>query len=289
MSFKHTWFLAFAGLLYCNFSLAEIEVEDDSFSRINLELAAQRVISLAPNITELIYAAGGEEKLVGVVEGSDYPPEAKDIKTIGAYDKINLEEILELKPDLIIGWHKGNKKIIIKHLKDLDLKVFLLNPRQIKAIPKALIKIGKLLGTELKARQAVDEFNSRLSKIKLSNFGKIPRVFIQIWHEPLISLNRSDLYSDIITYCGGVNIFSKKDFVAPTVNPEEVIKKNPDVIILSTKPKADHPWKSYWENWPELKAVQNNNIFFIDPDLTNRASPRIIDGIKSVCIALGNT
>lgn len=271
-----------------NLAIGEIVLTDDTGTILRLEKPAEKVISLAPNITELIFAAGGKGKLIGVVEGSDYPPEALSIKTIGTFNRINLEQIITLKPDLIIAWSQATKKTVVERLQKIGLKVFLLNPTKIYHIPESLETIGKLLGVKRQAQKTANEFKSQLTKIKLSKPAYPLKVFVQIWNKPLISLNHKDLYSDIIQHCGGINIFTKARFIAPIVNLEQVIKLNPDIILLSTKEKNQSQWKKYWQSWANLKAVQNNKIFFIDPDLTHRATPRIIDGIKSICIALGN-
>jgi len=277
------------GILYCNFAVGEVEVVDDIGKALRLEFPAGRIISLAPNITELVFAAGGGGRLVGVVAGSDYPPAARTIPAIGSYNRINLEKILALQPDLIIAWHKGNKAATVRNLKNLGLKVLLLKFTELEDIPRAIAKIGKLLGNTINAGKAAAEFTTRLIASKPVKFKKRPRVFIQIWNRPLITLNHEDLYSKIVSFCGAENIFAKKNKVAPIVNLEEVIKIDPEIIILSSKEKSQHPWKVYWQRWQQLQAVRNNQIFFINPDLTNRASPRIIAGVKKVCAVVHGT
>ncbi len=263
---------------------ASIRVTDDAGNQIVMKWPAQRIVSLAPHTTELLFAAGAGEKLVGVAESSDYPVQARTLRRIGGANGIDLESIIVLKPDLVVGWQSGNRATDIARLKSLGLTVFLSEPRKIEDIASNIERLGKLSGTENMAAKSSKQFRTRLDKLanRYRTRKKI-NVFYQIWHKPLMTVNADHMISKIIADCGGVNIYSDLEIFTPTVSLEDVISRNPDVILYGDEKENINIRYGIWGKWQRVAAVKNNRIFNIPSDLLHRHTPRILEGMERVC------
>jgi len=249
---------------------------DDRGQKIVLSKPAKRVISLSPDLTEMIFTIGGEKQLVGVVSHSDYPDAAKKLPIIANFNYLNIEAIVQLHPDLVIAWQPEHFNL----LKKLGVPVYYANPKTLLDIPRTMRALGCLLGQEKNAKKASDIFLKKYSELKQKYAKNPPKtVFFQIWSYPLMTISNKSWINDALKICGGKNIFADLPGVAPIVNIEAVIAQNPDVILGTT----DHQWQQKWQSWPELTAVKNNALFSIDPDLIERASPRILLGIQGIC------
>ncbi|MCK9505291.1 MAG: cobalamin-binding protein [Porticoccaceae bacterium] len=272
----------------CTSVAAEIRLEDDLGNDVVLAAPAQRIISLAPNITEMLYFIGAGDRIVGADEYSNYPEEAKQILRVNNYQAANYELILSLKPDLVIAWHSGNGDQIVARLRQLDLPVFVIEPRKLEDIARIFHQFGALTGRTDDAGQKADYFNGELARLRRQyQQASGVRVFYQIWNEPLITLNDKHLVSDVIRLCGGINVFGDATPLVPYVNIEAVIRANPQVIIASGSSDASPQWLKMWRDWPAIDAVKNNRVHAIPPDLMQRHSMRILDGAQSLCRFLG--
>ncbi len=259
-------------------------MRDDTGKRITLNTPAKRVVSLAPHVTELLFAAGAGEALVGVVSYSDYPPEAARLPVIGSHERLNLEAILALKPDLLVAWKSGNVRTQVEQLGKLGIPVFYSEPRQLDDIASNLERLGMLTGTSTTARAAAGNFRHRLHNLAGNHADQTPvRTFYQIWHQPLMTINGEHLISQIITLCGGRNIFASLETLAPTVSREAVLRADPQVIIASGMAKHQPEWLDEWKQWPQLSATRFDQLYFIEPDLIQRQTPRILDGADIMC------
>ena len=265
-------------------ALAEIRLEDDLGETLVLEEPARRIISLAPNITEMLFFIGAGGQIIGADEYSNYPEEAKQILRVNNYAAANYELILSLKPDVVIAWHSGNGEQITGRLRQLGVPVFVIEPRKLEDIAATFARFGTLSGHPEAARQKAVEFDRRLAALRAEFSGKTPvRVFYQIWNEPLITLNGKHLVSDVIRLCGGVNVFQDAIPLVPYVNIEAVIRADPQVIIASGN-SADSPaWLDMWQNWPAIAAVKTGQVHAIPPDLMQRHSMRILEGAEMLC------
>ncbi len=265
----------------------EIVVRDDLGNTLRLTHPAQRIISLAPHSTELLFAAGAGDKIVGVAEYSDYPPAAKAIRQIGNFSSIDLERISLLKPDLIIAWQSGNPAAAIARLKELGYPLFLSEPRSLNDIPANLLRLAKLAGTEAQAQLAIDTYNKKLQQLKTRYAGKEDvSVFYEIWNQPMMTVNGQHIINEVIEFCGGRNVFAHLNVLAPTVAVEPVLAANPQVIIASSSKGEAPEWLNDWRQWTALDAVRYDNLFHVDADTINRHTPRILLGIEQVCEAL---
>jgi iron complex transport system substrate-binding protein len=271
---------------YClvvSIAQAEIQVIDDVGQKIVLQQAAKRIVSLAPHTTELLFEAGADQQIVGTVSFSDFPEQAKNIQRIGSYNKFDLEAIVALNPDLIVAWESGNTLVRIDEVKALGFPVFINEPREFKDIPKSLMKLGKLLGTEMIANKNAADFNRVLSQLKQNNKQKPPvKIFYQVWNEPLFTVNGEHLISKVIELCGGNNVFKDVSVLSPQVGLESVLQKNPDVIVAGMNKERAH-WLEEWKKWPGLNAVKYQHLYAIDADLIVRHTPRILLGTQKMC------
>ena len=270
-------------LLLISFSGAA-EIIDDEGNLVRLEKPAKRVISLAPSLTELVYAAGAGSRLIGVVEYSDYPASADSLPVVGRFDGLDIERILELKPDLIVAWQSGNPKSSITQLKNLNLKVYVAEPKNLSSIASHIEKLSVLTGTESRAQIAIQEFNSIYGELKrrYNNKSKV-KIFYQLWDRPIITVGGNELINDIIELCGGENIFGDLPQLAPKIDQESVLIRNPKVIVASGSNTERPQWLDEWKLWPQLTAVAEENLYFIIPELLQRHTPRALLGTRQMC------
>lgn len=266
---------------------AEISVVDDDGLTVRLSAPARRIVSLAPHVTEVLYAAGAGNRLVGVVEYSDYPEAAKKLPRIGGYSRLDLEAIAALKPDLVIAWKSGNAAASVEKLKGLGIPVYITQPDHIEDIARDMERYGKLAGTEAVANGEVERFRERYNRIKARYSQRPPvNVFYQIWKEPLMTVNGRQIISDALSLCGGRNVFASLPTLAPKVTVESVIAANPEVIIASGMGSSRPEWLDDWKRWTSISAVKADNLFFVPPELVQRHTPRILEGTEMLCTQL---
>ncbi len=277
----------------CTFAIAShahaaITVTDDTGATVTLAQPAQRVISLAPHVTEMLYAAGGGAKVVGAVSYSDYPPEAKQLPRVGDNKSLDLERIVALKPDLIVVWRHGNAQRQIEQLRALHIPLYFSEPHHLDDIAVSLTKLGALLGTSAAADTAARTYRDEITRLRNRYAKQSPvSVFYQVWDEPLMTLNGEHMISDVIALCGGRNVFAKLEPLVPTVSTEAVLAANPEAIVTAapgaTQPDRPLPSLDKWKAWPSMTAVTRNNLFAIDGDLINRPAPRLAQGAAQLC------
>jgi iron complex transport system substrate-binding protein len=266
------------GLL--NSAHSEITVVDDGAHTVTLTTAAQRVVSLAPHVTELLYAAGAGHTVVGVSSWSDYPPETKKLPIIADGNRLDLERIIDLKPDLVIAWKSGSNAHQIKRLKKLGLTIFESEPRSFEDIATSIERFAKLTGST-DGSHAAKSFRENHERLKQRYIGKKSiSIFYQIWPSPLMTLNDKHLVAEIFTLCGAVNVFGKLAPLTPSVSAEAVAKANPDAILMTD---SEGSGLDRWRALPTLKASQRNNLFVINGTLVNRAGPRVLEGATQLC------
>ncbi|KAB0637420.1 cobalamin-binding protein, partial [Burkholderia territorii] len=267
-------------LAHVPFAHAAVTARDDAGNTVTLPVPAQRVISLAPHATELVYAAGGGAKLVGTVTYSDYPPAAQAVPRIGDNKALDLERIAALKPDLIVVWRHGNAERQTDALRALHIPLFFSEPKHLDDVATSLRRLGTLLGTEPVADAAATSFSRDIAALRARYAARPPvTMFFQVWDRPLTTLNGTHLFNEVIALCGGRNVFAALKPLAPTVTDEAVLAANPEAIVTTsagaTRSDAPLPSLARWRAWPALTAVARSNLFAIDGDLLTRPSPRI--------------
>jgi len=263
------------------------EAYDDEGTLIRLTAPAMRIISLAPSLTEILYAAGAGSKVVGVVEFSDYPPEARSLPVVGRHDALDLETLLALQPDLVIAWRSGNPRAAINRLRELGLTIYVAEPQDLDTVASHLDRLGTLAGTGTVASAASAGFRRQLQDLRTRYARREPvRTFYQVWDRPLITAGGKELINDIINLCGGTNIFRELSRVAPKVSVESVLSRDPQIIVASGMDQERPEWLDSWRDWTDLSAVRNDKLFFIPPDLMQRHTPRALEGAQRLCVQI---
>jgi iron complex transport system substrate-binding protein len=281
-----TWGLL-ALLLLTSSATAAVSVVDDAGRTVTLAKPAQRIVSLAPHATELLFAAGAGKTVVGVVRYSDFPEAAKQVPVVGEAGALDLETLLSLKPDLIVAWQSGNPAAAIERLLKFNIPVFLSEPRHLDDIATNLERLGRLAGTQISAAAASAQFRAALQQLRADYSGKPPvTVFYQIWDRPLITLNGTHMVSAVLELCGGKNLFAALPVIAPEVSMEAVLAADPDVIIAGGSASSKDHGLGQWTRWPTLRAVRNKQLYFVEPDTIQRSTPRLLQGAKEICRAL---
>ena len=276
--------LAILILFFAHNSLAAIEVIDDNGHKLTIANAAQRIISLSPNTTEILFHIGAGEKIVGADEYSNYPQAANKIVRVNNHAAANYELILSLKPDLVIAWQSGNGEKIISRIRELNIPVFVVETASLEDIPDLYRRLGQLSGYADQANTQAEKFSQRLNQLRKSFSSKKDiRVFYQIWNEPLMTLNGDHMVTDMIELCGGVNVFSDAAALVPYVNIESVVAANPQIIISGGNNKTDLLDSGFWRKWSGISAVKNQHLYAIPSDLLQRHSDRILDGTSLMC------
>ena len=261
---------------------AAVTVKDDDGNTVTVQKPAQRVISLAPHVTELLFAAGGGSHVVGVVAYSDFPEAAKQVPQVGSNRELDLERIIALKPDLFVVWRHGSSERQIEMVRKLGVPVYHSEPHKLEDIPASLLKLGQLMGTDAVARPAAADLSRQLASLRAQYANRAPvRSFYQVWDKPLYTLNGEHIVSDALRLCGGENVFARLPVTAPVVSVEGVLQENPEAIFATAE--KNYGGVSMWKPYGSLTAVRNDNLFTIDGNLLNRSGPRMIAGAAMLC------
>jgi len=258
----------------------------DSLGReVTLSGIPKRIIPLAPSLTEILYYIGLGDYVAGVTEYSYYPPEAREKPSVGSYVDPNIEKIISLSPDLVIGTKDGNLPNSVYLLEQARIPVYVVNPRNVRDSLSTIDEIGSLCGVSDRAHQLVQNLNKRLEAVQNAvASGERPLVFIQINSSPIMTVNKDTFLHDLIRLAGGTNMTADEPNTYPRISIEEVIRKKPDIIIISTMGKEGEfeEAREEWMKWKSIPAVRNNRVYLIDSDIINRPSQRIIDGLEAM-------
>lgn len=245
---------------------------------------AQRIIALSPHIVESLFAIGAGEQIVGTVNYADFPKQALDIPRIGGHHGMQIEKILQMRPDLVISWRSGNKAEDIEKLKSLGLKVVYSEAKNIDGVADELRRFGQLTGHGKKAEQLALEYSAKLLKLRQTYQDKSAiSVFYQLWSEPLMSVNKNTWIHQLIQTCGAVNVFAENSTNYPQLSIENVVVANPEVIIMPQEKSEKPQPKVNWQQWQMIPAVKNNKFMQVDADLIHRFSQRMLIGLQDMC------
>lgn len=265
-------------------SFADIRVKDYLGRMVVLQSPATRIVALAPHIVENLYSAGAGGLIVGTVDYSDYPEDAKAIPRVGIISAYSLESIVTLRPDLVVVWHSGRGGNVLATLEKLGLTVYASDPRTLRDVPRSIRDFGLLTGNKEIAEASVRLFEERLQFLR-ERYRHAPsvRTFYQVWNDPMQTLNDRHIVSDVIRLCGGENVFGDAPSLAPRISVESVIQRNPGAIIASGLREERPAWLDDWKAWKSIDAVKLNNLFVVHPDLIQRHTMRILDGAETIC------
>ncbi len=275
--------LLLAGAAALNASAA-ITVLDDDGKPVTLQKPALRVVAMSPHATELVYAAGGADRIIAAVDYSDYPEAAKRLPRVGSNRQIDMERVAALKPDLIVVWMHGSSERQIEQIRALGIPIFHSEPKKLADIPDSLDRIGTLMGTEKVAEAAAADLRRQLAALAARYAGRPKvRMFYQVWDKPLYTLNGGHIVSDAVRLCGGENIYAAMKVTAPVVSFESVLGEDPEAIISTGERSKEDGGVSVWRPYGTMTAVRRDNLFQLDGNLLNRAGPRMVAGAAALC------
>lgn len=257
---------------------------DSDGRKVTLERPAQRIVSLAPHVTEQLFAAGAGDRIVGASEYSDYPEEAKKLPRVASSGTVNLEAVLALKPDLVVAWRLEATASALTRLESLGVPVFYNEPHSLAQIPELIESLGELAGTSATARPLARTLRTELARLhaEYGSRSTVP-VFYQISDKPLMTIGGGQFVSDAIDVCGGRNIFAGSTVMAPVVNLESVVAADPVAIITARPDPADRSWEAFWRRFPGLSAVELNNLYSVPTNEMHRHGPRAIYAARTLC------
>ena len=252
-----------------------------------LDKPPARIVSLAPHVTEILFAIGVGDMIVGADEYSDFPEQSLHIPRIGNSSRIDIERVIALKPDLVIGWSSGNAATDIARLEDFHIPVYITEIRSLENIAKQLTTLGQLVGSSRTAEGAAERFRQRMGELQKRYADKRRvSVFYQVWDRPLMTINGRHFISDAIHLCGGENLFPDLEPLAPVISKEAVVAANPQVIITGQSGEDIATLESMWGRWKTMDAVKYGNLFSMPSDLIARPAPRILEGVTLICEVL---
>ena len=243
----------------------------------------RRIVSLAPSITEIVFALEQEHRLVGVTRYSDYPPEAAKIPKVGSYVRLDIERIVALNPDLCIATKDGNPKAVIDRLASLKIPVYVVNPHNLDTILETILEIGTILNAGNRADCLTTSMYKRIQQVKarVAQVDHRPRVFFQIGISPIVSAGTETVIHELIELAGGKNL-AKGPIAYPRFSREQVLALEPEIFIITSMARQAvfDEVKAEWRRWPNIPAVRDERIFLVDSDLFDRPSPRLVDGLE---------
>lgn len=243
-----------------------------------------RIVSLSPHITELLFAAGAGDRIVGVDDASDYPAAVAGIARLGEPAALDVEALLRLKPTLVVLWNSGTPPGRKSELERLNLKLYVTDQSRLDDIGATLLEFGRLAGTDAAASAAAGRYRADLAQLR-AHYAARPRlkVFYQIWDRPLYTLSGGHMVSEVLSLCGGENIFADLTMLAPSVDREAVLARNPDVIVIAAAGAEGARQSGEWGRFGGLRAVRDHHVFTVDPTLLGRMAPRILEGARAIC------
>jgi len=268
---------------------ATLTVNDEAGREVSFPFPPKRIVSLAPNITEILYSLGLDEEIVGVSNHCNFPEKAKRKVRVGSYISLDFEKITSLNPDLIIATGAGNTREMVGRLGKLGFQTYVIFPKNFDDILQSIIHIGQVVNRDREARGIIEGMKRRSQRvIELTKNLPRPKVFVQIGEAPIVTVGKGSFADDLLRLAGGENIAGKEKEVYPRFGMEEILKRSPEVIVISSmNPKGDYQKiLQEWTRWKTIPAVKNGRIYLIDSDLLDRPSPRIIDGLEELARVL---
>jgi iron complex transport system substrate-binding protein len=264
---------------------ASKKFRDEVGREVTFPFPPKRIVSLAPNITEILFSLGLDEEIVGVSIHCNFPEKAKSKTQVGSYISIDFERIVSLKPDLIIATAVGNTRDMVERLGELGFPTYVIFPKNFDDILRSIGHLGQVVNRGKEADGIIQGMKKRSERVvELTKELHRPKVFIQIGDAPIVTVGKGSFSDDLIRLAGGENIAGKEKEVYPRFGMEEILKRSPEVIVISSmNPKGDYQ-KIFleWSRWKTIPAVKNNRIHLIDSDLIDRPSPRIIEGLEEM-------
>ncbi|NWF92491.1 MAG: cobalamin-binding protein [Syntrophaceae bacterium] len=262
-----------------------LRLTDEVGRKVILSSSPQRIISLAPNITEILFGLGLDQEVVGVSIHCNFPEKARTKVRVGSLISLDFERIVSLKPDLVIATGAGNTRDMVERLERLGLPTYVIFPKNFDDVLKSIDHLGKVVGREKQAAGIIQGMERRRQRVvELIRGIRRPKIFLQIGEIPMITVGRQSFGDDLIRLAGGENIAGEEKEMYPRLGMEEILKRSPEVIVISSmNPRGDYlRILREWSRWKMIPAVKNGRVHIIDSDLIDRPSPRMIDGLEEI-------
>jgi iron complex transport system substrate-binding protein len=270
--------------LWSTTALSGVGAVDSEGRRVSLAAPAQRIVSLAPHVTELLFAAGAGAKVVAASEYSDYPAAATRLPRVASSGAIDLERIVALRPDLVVAWRLSATTHTLERLEGLGVPIFYSEPHTLAEIAQSMEALGVLAGTEADARSAARQLRATLERLRAQYRGRpVLGVFYQIAERPLMTVNGRQFISDALAVCGARNLFAGLPILAATVSAEAVLAADPDAIIAARDDPSDDAWQAFWAGFATLRAAQLGNLITVRADEMHRHGPRALEATGRLC------
>ena len=264
-------------------SLHAREMMDEAGRWVGVPELPRRIVSLAPSITECLFALGLDEEVVGVTQYSNYPPKVASLPQVGSYVHLNLERILALRPDLVLATRDGNPRDQVERLAKMGMTVYTTDPRSLEGLFRTLEAMGEIFRREERAAGIVREMKARLARVEsLVNERPRPRVFLQIDIHPLVTVGKGTLQNHLIELAGGENVAATESIQYPILSMERILETRPEVILVSSMVADSAQELRRWRKWREIPAVAHGRLHMVDADLIDRPSPRVLDGLEEM-------
>jgi iron complex transport system substrate-binding protein len=264
---------------------ARVTVVDDEGRAVELARPARRIVSLAPHLTEQLFAIGAGDLIVGTTDFADFPAAAAGLPRVARAHSVDLERVSAARPDLILVWGSGFPPATIDAVRRLGVPTFVSEPARLADIATSLERLGTL--TARPADRAAGEFKAKLAALRERYRGRREvRVFYQVWSDPLMTLGGRHVISEALAVCGGRNVFADLTPIAPRVSTEAVLAADPEVIITAEPGGKPSAALAAWKRFERLTAVKRDLLITLDADRMNRHGPRILDETESMCAAI---
>lgn len=249
-----------------------------------------KLVATAPHIVEMLYAIGAGDSIIGTTEHSDYPKAATKIPRIGNYAGLQVERILQLKPDYIVAWKSGNPEVDLNRLKKLGMKIVYSNPTELSSVAKEIRMLGKLTNHENKANQVADAYLAKLNDLTQKYQQQQPiSVFYQLWTAPLTTVANKAWPQQLLSVCQAQNPFIDLKGDYPQLSIEHVMLAKPKLIIIPTSTGEPNQIKGYWQQFNAIPAVKNKQIKTVNSDKLHRMTPRALDELEVMCEKIDKT
>jgi iron complex transport system substrate-binding protein len=264
-----------------------VSVVDDTGRTVTLARTPQRIVSIAPGATEMLFAAGAGERVIATVEFSDEPAEAKSVPRIGDAEAIDMERLVALRPDVVVVWEGGSNVAQVNRLERLQVPLYRHKVEKLADIPASLRRLGDLAGTRAVADKAALDVESRLARLqKLYGKSSNPTVLLEVWNRPIYTVGGSHMMTDSLRLCGARNVFADLKEQGPSVDMEAVIGRDPAIIVAVAPPGVGAEWLAEWKRFGTMRAVKNGRLIVLEDQRLSRLGPSTVSGTEALCEAI---
>jgi len=265
------------------------QFKDEVGREVTVQFPPQKIVSLAPNITEILFSLGLDQEIVGVSIHCNFPEKVQSKVRVGSYISLDFERIISLKPDLIIATGAGNTRDMVERLERLGFPTYVIFPKNVEEVIGSVGHLSQLVGREKEGMEIIKQMKRRRERVEALTQGlPRPRVFLQIGEAPIVTVGKNSFADDLIRLAGGDNVAGNEKERYPRLGMEEILRRSPEVILISSmNPKGNYQKVlQEWSRWETIPAVKNGRIYLLDSDLIDRPSPRIIQGLEEMARVL---